>query len=640
MNTSEKPKQKRQKIQLEKGQKMTGSRVQVKDKTAKFTWKHGANHGLTESKIKTQIAYNLGSYNKKKLKVKMVDENGQQIEVFRDPNPKMKYKSAKAVQGALTKNNWVVFIKLVQYYVNYVKIDQKDPLELNYGQIISNPWVQMMFHAVDSEGNPSAIPPNHFPMTLTQEFDEYSSSILGPNGTTKIGDNVFNHFVQNGDLKVNLLRQKLNELFDKSDYSQRFDYISPGSGRHIWNKNTDHMSDLNRVTGLNIEAKVTNDLYQNFKRGRLKIAKQKTNTTTVLPPPATNTTVIAPTTNTTSQTQINPPVENQRKRRLETIIEEGDREDLDETNIGRMPVSQKRNHDDEGNRFEEFGHDEGFSNQEGYQEKINIVEPLNDENDPQYVKDLNKEYSADIEKFKNCIVNNGHKTYILKNNSKISFQGNKLETLVKYDGWLSTDIVDVFAGYYNDNKYPDAYCFNHAEAQKYIVNKNQSFSEMNLRPTTIEKYKNKNLIAIPVHINNHWTVFILTIEFNEKTLPRKCFIDYYDSLHKKPPQYQGWLNNISSFIEFIYTKNELMGTENIKIPPPKINFKVDEKIPQWLKKQSDGYNCGIYILIIIYQMMKNNEAMKADFFTLENLYKFRIQLGRKILNASIFANLD
>lgn len=86
-----------------------GSRELVENNRAAYTWKNGVKGGLQESDIQAlPIMGSRGDFNKRPI-AKVIDSNT--IEYKHPDSIKYRYKSIKATNGALKRNNWVIYVQ-------------------------------------------------------------------------------------------------------------------------------------------------------------------------------------------------------------------------------------------------------------------------------------------------------------------------------------------------------------------------------------------------------------------------------------------------------------------------------------------------------------------------------------------------
>lgn len=141
-----------------------GSRFRVEEGTAQYTWRSGGKAGLDEQDIqKMPIVGWRGEYNRNNI-AQIFTEPGSVRQdtaniIPRNPVVKSRYISSNASNGAKTKNNWVIYVKLAIWYRNRWAVKK-----IKYPEAISDPILQSMFHARDEEGNDLPVAPHHYMM--------------------------------------------------------------------------------------------------------------------------------------------------------------------------------------------------------------------------------------------------------------------------------------------------------------------------------------------------------------------------------------------------------------------------------------------------------------------------------------------
>lgn len=126
-----------------------GSRERVENKKVTYTWKRGNEGGLSERDIIVEpILGSRGDFNKQPI-AKVIDADNIQLHSFN--HVKYRYKSFKATQGALKRNNWVIYVQTAIRSVNNLTGESS----IKYPQAISDIILQGMYYAqIDGEDAP------------------------------------------------------------------------------------------------------------------------------------------------------------------------------------------------------------------------------------------------------------------------------------------------------------------------------------------------------------------------------------------------------------------------------------------------------------------------------------------------------
>lgn len=161
-----------------------GSRLRVEEGKAQYTWKYRNRGGLDAINIeKKPIKGWKGELNTRPIEKIIppdpynpnVDKrhNDTQIVRRRSDAQKFKYTSKFAVQGALRRNNWVIYVKTALAAINNARsipqwgtIDNTLTKDLKYPQLISDDVLQAMYHAKESNNTNAAdlpYPPQWYP---------------------------------------------------------------------------------------------------------------------------------------------------------------------------------------------------------------------------------------------------------------------------------------------------------------------------------------------------------------------------------------------------------------------------------------------------------------------------------------------
>lgn len=259
-----------------------GSRKRVDERKAQYTWRYKTSAGLTPDQIRyEEIKGWRGPFNTQNLKsvTKGTEKQGDIsvpiiIRETRNNQPKVRYKSTFASEGAKRRNNWIVYVRLT--LANYARIQEATVgeyvlEELKFPQAVANTALQAMFHAKDGDQD-CPVPPSHFAVffntdSLKREFTEVmrklqTNAVQSTPGKPIYAENPFDvgH--------VSNMRQKLNEYFD--DLVDRVIVPESAIGKHYWPfRYTDNSSEDLAIHKVLLEG-VTQDEWENEYKDNLK----------------------------------------------------------------------------------------------------------------------------------------------------------------------------------------------------------------------------------------------------------------------------------------------------------------------------------------------------------------------------------
>ena len=208
--------------------------------------------------------------------------------------------------------------------------------------------------------------------------------------------------------------------------------------------------------------------------------------------------------------------------------------------------------------------------------------------------------------------NNNEKT--IKQIGKIPIVGRqfkrlKLKVKKNQNCWLHDSIVNGYISILckiNPN-YKLINSITFSSLKENVKNKNTDKIDRLLEKVIIKKFDNK-IIFLPLNINNyHW---ILLIYFNNT-------IFILDSLS----------NNTSIEEELNIFKKYIIKTVDQKIDTSKIKIKQLKNIP----KQTNGYDCGIFVCQYARYFIENKSLGDNLTFTQENIPFFRYEMAKDIL---------
>lgn len=208
-----------------------GSRYRIEKNKAQYTWKYRNVGGLSENEIEPlPILGGRGDFNREPIAKIVNNGDGEDAEIVYNPNPmqrKIKYSSKNASEGALKRNNWVIYVQTALMSVNQFAL-----VKLKYPQVISDVVLQAMFHAekkVVNEGENKYYPMN--PVT----YCAFNSQ-----DNPHINSMVVNYLASD----QNYFTEKRNEAEQIwRDFSGR-NGINAQSGLDFWDRFGDHSTDL------------------------------------------------------------------------------------------------------------------------------------------------------------------------------------------------------------------------------------------------------------------------------------------------------------------------------------------------------------------------------------------------------------
>jgi hypothetical protein len=206
-----------------------GSRYNVERNLATYTWKRKSEGGLSAREIQAlPILGSRGDFNVRPISKIVPGENGEEPNIeYGNPNQrKVRYKSKKASEGALKRNNWVVYVQTALQAANVML-----NVPLKYPEVISDAVLQAMYHAESTNDNgedvPNPISPYLYVMTNSRRTSDYIIEVQN-----SISDNE-NYFTVNRD----------QVMRDWSDYCNRTG-VDEQRGIDAWGRFDDHGNDL------------------------------------------------------------------------------------------------------------------------------------------------------------------------------------------------------------------------------------------------------------------------------------------------------------------------------------------------------------------------------------------------------------
>ena len=158
-----------------------GSRYRVETNKAAYTWKYKNEGGLSAREIeRLPILGSRGDFNRRPIaKVVVNEQNGLQSITYADPgSKKYRYKSLKASEGALRRNNWVIYVQLAIAASNAYNSKQ-----IKYPEAISDLVLQAMFHASetnDGVNEPKPLNPVLYIFLNPWSFKKYVAENVPP----------------------------------------------------------------------------------------------------------------------------------------------------------------------------------------------------------------------------------------------------------------------------------------------------------------------------------------------------------------------------------------------------------------------------------------------------------------------------
>lgn len=220
-----------------------GSRRRVENHQAQYTWRNRSRRGLDEPEIEPHpIVGARGEYNRNNIQsvIQQGGLAGPENTFVRPRNPrvaKIKNKSKKAMEGAMQRNNWIIYVKLVKnIYANFVRLTQ--PAK-KFPELMADNLLQAMFHAKDSDGNDCPVPPTHYIVfadcETRKKFEAIEINIPSSivNGVKDI--NIFDEtapIINDAPYGGRNARSFINELFDNIVSNGLNDELVMGA--HYW----------------------------------------------------------------------------------------------------------------------------------------------------------------------------------------------------------------------------------------------------------------------------------------------------------------------------------------------------------------------------------------------------------------------
>lgn len=209
-----------------------GSRFRVEMGKATYTWKDKTQAGLDAGEIeRLPILGSRGDFNTRPISKVTNNEDGSQT-IHYIPNQdqrKTRYKSIKATEGALKRNNWVIYVQLALQSANSLIQGKK----LKYPEVISDIVLQAMFHAKEG-GNPLPVNPLMYKLFNPWTYSSFQNGDI--------------YFLVSNDLNQNRnyfesIRNQLSTLW--TNFCNAFDPPeNPNPGLQVWERFGDHSNDL------------------------------------------------------------------------------------------------------------------------------------------------------------------------------------------------------------------------------------------------------------------------------------------------------------------------------------------------------------------------------------------------------------
>lgn len=214
-----------------------GSRYRVENNKASYTWKYKNEGGLTEREIeRLPILGSRGDFNSRPISKIVVKDGLQSIYHSNENSKKYRYKSLKASEGALKRNNWVIYVQIAIAAAN-----QYHTKQIKYPEAISDLVLQAMFHAselVDGVKEPKPLNPILYIFYNPWSFNQY----VAPN-VPSISQMVENEMKQNR----NFFDGNKTKFFRAWEEFCRNKSISASvmrNGQKNWDRFGDHSTDL------------------------------------------------------------------------------------------------------------------------------------------------------------------------------------------------------------------------------------------------------------------------------------------------------------------------------------------------------------------------------------------------------------
>lgn len=205
-----------------------GSRYSVEKNLAQYTWKRRSEGGLSSREIEPlPILGSRGDFNLNpiaKIKPPLPGEEKPTIQYANRNKRKIRYKSAKASEGALKRNNWVVYVQSAMQFLN----DKLSIPPIKYPEAISDPVLQAMYHAQEGD-EPSPIHPAIYIMCSPKSSDYWVRVVAE---YLQLNQNYFSE-------NRNEVLSNWRNFCDTHDFDQ-------GKQYNKWDRFGDHENDLNQ----------------------------------------------------------------------------------------------------------------------------------------------------------------------------------------------------------------------------------------------------------------------------------------------------------------------------------------------------------------------------------------------------------
>lgn len=321
-----------------------GSRYRVEENKASYTWKNKKQSGLSSREIeKLPIFGSRGDFNNQPIAKIVNNVDGTTVVFPLNPtHKKTRYKSIKASEGALKRNNWVIYVQLALQAANSLPIMVSR--KIKYPEAISDIVLQAMFHAKD-ENVASPINP-----LMYQMFNPWTYLRYVP------GPHILNLVQQELDQNRNYFETIRNNIATIWNNFCGIIGINPNPALQRWERYGDHSTELNGFIQQRqnlIDSNVFNPSHRRIDRLNVEINRfpgaQPLRIMDTQPPPET----ARPLPEVTRP----PPV----RRRKRTILEGRPEDRYDDTN----PVEGSIDTGDTGG-FDTDGYDTGGFDTGGY----------------------------------------------------------------------------------------------------------------------------------------------------------------------------------------------------------------------------------------------------------------------------------
>jgi hypothetical protein len=569
-----------------------GSRYRVETNKATYTWKYKNEGGLTEREIeRLPILGSRGDFNVRPIS-KVVVENGLKSISYTDPNSKKyRYKSIKATEGALRRNNWVIYVQIAIAAAN-----QYHPKQIKYPEAISDLVLQAMFHAtenIDEIKEPKPMNPILYIFYNPWSFKQYVAENVPP-----IQEMVENAMKQNknffdGD------KSKFFKAWREFCILKGIDKEVEINGQTNWDRFGDHSTDLSEF----IKSR-NNMIERGVLNPSLRILNRITNAGPVLPgaipvaPPSVTTNyqpienIIAPTDNPDEENlgfDIDVPTEDIPSG---YVISQG-RLIATSSSLPSFPFSRTQtvtipidNPIATTNISVNFSTDKLM--------KIILNRQISE-------KDIISLYESKLKQ----ILNNPDEAELYFNEMQGNFYMNisEFKKLYEPNRWLSDVNIDAFVKNFNYESLL-------SENKPYFIGPLGWPSHFN-NPTKSDNVKNllkgrMNWVICPVavnRVNSHWYVINVKFTKDKDKFDYKIFI--IDSLpvpmSKIQERYEESLQKIRQTINDLY-----QGQINPKVRKP--------EFPRG-GTQKDGSSCGIYTIFTML-LLHNGIGVDPNFYTM------------------------